>query len=521
MNSTSTPSTINRLTNKIKSIAKRCIKKLRVKIPSTVLKRISKDPDLRVHGIYETVIQICANHVNKPDDFIYREVASFILNVGHPHLAKKYFLLSLQLNPNTDTHSLYLQCLLLDPQVSETELHQVAIQYEKFFSGIEPKKSHKRTLNKDKKLNIGYICHFFYNSVSKSLLLPFLRAHNNERVNIFCYSDAPANLIDIETRGITLNWRDTLDLTNDQLTQMIEDDEIDILLELNGHCFANRYNVIARQAAPVQVSYYNQSGTTGLKSLDYVLIGEDINIDQACYSETIFKMEGVQGISIFPESFPPVSNLPFKRNGYITFGSFGNAHKVNHEVIALWAKLLHKVPNAKLFLKASVLTHTAYKNVYLSMFASYGIHSDRLIIEGHSEHLDMLKRYDDVDIALDTFPHAAGTTTMEALWQGIPVVTICGKRYCSQNGKIVLTAVDHPELIAYTEQEYLDIAIKLANDIPSLEKYRQHLRDDFKKSTLYDAKSFAQRLENAYFKMWAKYCDNHNQLGTANKTVSQ
>lgn len=492
-----------------KSAIKHCLIQTGKLFARKKLDEIKNDEQLREHGIDVVVTQIINSHFAKSDDFIIREVASFILNAGHPHLAKKYFKLSLDLNPNPDTHSLYLQCLLLDPTVSENELHNVAVQYEKFFSRIVPQTNHNNDLSKNRKLNVGYICHFFYNSVSQSLLLPFLREHETDKINLFCYSDAEPELVDDETRKVTKNWRDTLHLDNDQFTNLIKNDKIDILLELNGHCFANRYNVIARKPAPVQISYYNQSGTTGLKSLDYVLVGEDINIDQSCYTETIFKMEGVQGISIFPPTFPSVSPLPCLQKGYIVFGSFGNAHKVNEQVIALWCKILHKVPNAKLFMKATVLTHDNYKNVYISMFKAHGVSQDRLIIEGHSEHIDMLKRYSDVDIALDTFPHAAGTTTMEALWQGVPVITICGKRYCSQNGKIVLSAVAHPELVAYSEQEYIDIAVKLANDIPRLEQYRNSLRDDFKKSSLHNAKSFAHRLENSYYKMWENYCDTH------------
>lgn len=502
-----TTSLTNTVKAKTKFFVKYCLKQLSKPFTSMALREIDKDKQLHQHGIYETVKQICQNYPGKPAHFILREVANFILNVGHPHLAKKYYRISLELHPNPDTHSLYLQCLLLDPSVAEEELHRVAVQYEKYFSTIQPQLKHTNSLDKNRKLNIGYVCHFFYNSVSKSLLLPFLRAHNPERVNIFCYSDAEPHLIDAETKNVTKNWRDTLHLNNDQFTQLIKDDQIDILLELNGHCFSNRYNVIARKPAPIQISYYNQSGTTGLKSLDYVLVGEDIDIDQACYAETIHHMEGVQGISIFPESFPDVSPLPCRQKGYVVFGSFGNAHKVNNKVVALWCKILHRIPTAKLFIKATVFTHQAYQDVYISLFKEHGISSDRLIIEGHSEHIEMLKRYSDVDIALDTFPHAAGTTTMEALWQGIPVVTICGKRYCSQNGRVVLNAVQHPELIAYTEDEYIEKAVQLANDVDRLQVYRDHLRDDFKRSTLYNAQSFATRLENAYSKMWQRYCE--------------
>jgi predicted O-linked N-acetylglucosamine transferase (SPINDLY family) len=472
---------------------------------------IMKDENLQKIGIFETVKGIVDGHVaTRSLDFIYSEIASFIINVGHPQWARSYFKNSLDISFSPYAYSLYLQGLLVDPYCSDDFMYQEAVKFNQFYSHVKRYEYHPNKLDPNKKLNIGYLCHFFHNSVSKSLLLPFLKEHNRDRVNVYCYSDASPEEVSDDVRECATIWRETKDLDDSQLTELVREDEIDILLELNGHAFTNRYGVIARKASPVQINYYNQSATTGISAFDYVLVGEDIVLDQSKYAEQIYQMKGVQGIAIFPDSFPDVAPSPCQNKDYVVFGSFGAAHKINADVIRLWCRILHEMPNAKLFMKAGVFTHDAYVSVYKRLFAQGGIDLNRIRFEGFSEHFDMLKLYGDVDIALDSFPHAAGTTTMEALWQGVPVISLCNTdRYCTQNGRIVLTAVGHPELVARTEEEYIAKAIALASDKNRLNDYRMNLRNDFKKSTLSDVKSFVSRLEDSYEQMWKKYCKDH------------
>jgi predicted O-linked N-acetylglucosamine transferase (SPINDLY family) len=498
--------------NKIQRIANRNLPKQ--DIMSIEKKRkilydvIEKDTNLEKIGISTTIKRIVEDYVAVYSlDFIYREIASFIVNIGHAYYARPYFKLSLERLNIPLTYSLYLQGLLIDPYSSEEEIYKEAIQYNQFFSQIKPYHSYKNALQPQRKLNVGYMCHFFYNSVSQSLLVPFLKEHHRDRVNVFCYSDAEPEQVNADTKAVADYWRDTKHLTDDQLATLIRKDKIDILLELNGHVLSNRFGVIARKPAPLQVNYYNQSATTGLKGFDYVFVGEDIELDQSKYTETMHKIKGVQGVAIFPDWFPKEAPSPCQEKEEIVFASFGAAHKVNTEVVKLWCQILKRVPHAKFFMKAGVLTFEPYLKVYQRMFTEGGIDLARIRFEGFEDHRTMLNRYADVDIALDTFPHAAGTTTMEATWQGIPVITLCGSsRYCSQNGRIVLTAVGHPELVAYSEEEYVNKAVELAGDKPRLLHYRKTLRNDFKNSTLANAKSFVGRLEDAYQEIWHKYC---------------
>jgi protein O-GlcNAc transferase len=492
----------------------------RIKNEFTFQKVISQNPSLAGilkynpppnAAIFREIKRVIARTASqRPMPQVYNEIADFLLNIGLPTAAKPYYQMSLKLDWTPDTHSLYLQCLLMDPACDDEQMFAEATRYNDFFSDIKKTDSHTNLLDPKKKLNVGYICHFFHNCVSQSLLIPFLKAHNRERVKVFCYSDTETNEVDAAIKSIADVWRDTKNLDHETLSSQIKNDQIDILLELNGHCIMNRYAVIARKPAPVQISFYNQCGTTGISAFDYALVGDENNLEKSApyYSEEIYYVKGVTGISIFPDHFPAVSPPPCLSKGYITFGSFGAAHKVNVDVVKMWCKVLKRVPNSRFFMKAGVLSHPAFLNAYKQWFKNEGISLDRIHFEGHSEHHKMLECYSRMDIALDTFPYTAGTTTMEASWQGVPVITLTGDKYCSQNGKVITSSMGHPELIAYSEQEYINKAVELANDKERLIYYRNNLRNDYRNSPRADAKAYAEKLEDAYVDMWKKYCES-------------
>lgn len=443
----------------------------------------------------------------------YCEIANFLLNTGQPEVAQVFYQESLNLSLSPATYSLYLQCLLLSPACTDEQMQPVAAKYYDYFlSNINKYESHDNELNPHKKVRVGYLCHFFHNSVSQSLLIPFLREHDRDRIEVYCYSDAESHEVPDSVKKVANVWRDTKFLDDAELAALVRNDHVDVLLELNGHCVVNRYGVMARKAAPIQVSYYNQCGTTGISTIDYNLIGDEVQLDKSAhfYTESIYYIPGAAGIAEFSDDFPACAPPPFLKNGYITFGSFGAAHKVNAQVIKLWCKVLQKIPNARFYMKAGVLSHQNYFNLYQEMFAEQGISLDRIHLEGYSEHKKMLECYANMDIALDSFPHAAGTTTMEATWQGVPVITLCGERYCSQNGRSILSSIGHSELVAYSEEDFINKAIQLANNPQQLIHYRQTLREDFRRSPRGSAAILAKKLDNAYVDMWVRHCKKEN-----------
>lgn len=485
-----------------------------------VYNQIALDINLvETNAIYNVKQIVSSGELNRKSHAeIYREIANFILNAGYPENAQTYYRLSLDLSLDQLTYSLYLQCLLLSPTCTEQMMFDIASKYEDYFlSSIKQQTTHLNKPIPNRILNIGYICHFFHNSVSQSLLIPFLKEHDSNRIKIFCYSDADPKEVPNYIKDIPHVWNDTKELNDEQLSFLINKDQIDILLEMNGHCFNNRYGVIARKPAPVQVTFYNHCATTGISSFDYNLLGDEFNLNksQPFYSESLYHFKGVSGVAIFPSTFPECSPPPFLKNGYVTFGSFGAAHKVNHTVVKVWCEILKKLPNSKFYMKAGVLSHTAYLDVYKKMFKDEGIDMARVRLEGHSEHHKMLTCYSDVDIALDSFPYTAGTTTMEASWQGVPVITLAGKEFSTQNGMMILSCMNHPELVTFSKDEYINKAIELANNPEQIINYRHQLRSDFKNSPRADAKTFAKNIEDAYFDMWGKYCSRRTSDSTA------
>lgn len=469
--------------------------------------KIHADKELTSLDIFATVKDIFREHVEKqPPAYIYQEIATFLLNVGRPELAEKYFLHSLSAARLAATYSLYLQCLLMSPTCSEAKMLRAARKYNKLFLRKIKRYKHKKSAFKDTKLTIGYTCHFFHNAPSQTLLLPYLQAHDRNKFKIICYSDAPSNEVPPAIKNVADVWRDTQDLTDEELASLIKSDQVNILVELNGHCVKNRYAALARKPAPIQASHYNLSATSGVAAIDYILLGQEFTLDQRNYSEKIYYHKGIRKALAFPDYFPPCSNPPFLKNNYITFGSFGATHKINTDVIQVWCQILNRIPNARFFMKAGTLDHAPFLNAYKQLFKNYGCDPERIIFEGYSDHPTMLEKYSQVDIALDTFPYSGATTIREALWQGVPVITLRdSNKYCTQHGNAILSSMGHSELIANSVDEFVNKAVTLANTPDRLVNYRKTLRDDFKSSPLCNLKLWVSHLEEAYLNMWERF----------------
>ena len=476
-----------------------------------MLKELSADKLLTQLSTFDKIIQIANDYISNNRSFAdtYCEIATFLLNTGQAELALTYYRKSMALSLVPSTYSLYLQCLLMSPSVTEQDLYNESAKYSRLFLQATEKYADLFTeLTLNKKLNIGYICHFFHNSVSQSMLTPFLQAHNRDRVTVYCYSDAHPDEVPDAIKSVADVWRDTKELDDLTLASIIRDDKIDVLLELNGHCVVNRYGVMLKKPAPIQVNYYNLSATSGISTIDYILVSNNANLNNIkdCYTESIYPINRIAAAVQFSDIFPPCAPPPCLKNNYITFGSFGAAHKVNTSVIKLWCKVLKQIPNSRFYMKAGVLTNTTNFEAYLNLFEAEGINLGRVKLEGFSDHRTMLEYYSKMDIALDTFPGQGGTTTLEALWQGVPVLSLFyGERYSTQSGKMILSSIGHPELIACSEDEFLQKACALAANPEQILAYRKQLRDDFKHSPLADPTGFAASLEDAYQDMWQIY----------------
>ena len=359
------------------------------------------------------------------------------------------------------------------------------------------------------KIHVGYISPDFRRHSVSFFIKPILEAHDRTVVKCYCYSDvANADEITQQLMGIADHWRDISALNDEQAFRLIQQDHIDILVDLAGHTNRNRLRMMSKKPAPVQLSYLGYPGTTGLRAIDYRLTDAQADPEgefDRFYTEKLVRLEnGFLCYEPFVE--PPIQeDTPMHRNGFITFGSFNNLAKINDDVIHAWAAILQRLPTAKLLLKARGLGDSSGRTSVYSGFQRFGISQNRVECLGHMINLDQhLDTYNRIDIALDTFPYNGTTTTCEALWMGVPVITFSGDRHVSRVGTSLLTSVGLTKCIATGRQAYVDLAVRLAVDTDTLADIRGRLRERMRGSSLMDAASFCQRLESHYRKMLQK-----------------
>jgi protein O-GlcNAc transferase len=428
--------------------------------------------------------------------------------------AETYYRRALQLKP--DFPLCYSNLLLLMNYSSRHTPEAVFAEHLQFAeqctaplsSAVLP---HANDRSPSRRLKIGYVSPDFRRHSVNYFLEPVLASHNHEHYEIFCYSDVLVpDTVTERLQGHADQWRNIAGMPDGQAAELIRKDGIDILVDLAGHTGYNRMLLFARKPAPLQVSWLGYPNTTGLKTIDYRIVDgytDPPGLTDPFYTEQLVRM---------PESFlcympdsdsPEVGDLQAMTSGHITFGSFNNFTKETREVLALWAEMLAGIPDSRLLLKAKGFDDPGTKDRVAGVFAEKGIDSGRIELLAHetsfSGHLGLYNR---IDIALDPFPYNGTTTTCEALWMGAPVITLAGNTHASRVGMSLLTNIGLPELVATTSEEYLAIAVNLANDLTRLRSLRESLRDRMKKSTLMNTERFTANLESCYREMWRNYC---------------
>ncbi len=334
----------------------------------------------------------------------------------------------------------------------------------------------------DSRLTIGYLSSFLHKANYMAFLDTIVAAHDAQKFDIRVYSDA--------------------DIGNRELAGAITADGVDILVDLNGFGSIDRMELLAMKPAPVVVSWFNAFSSLGLEAIDY-LIGDDIVTPQEedrHYKEAIWRLPGCYLIRHIDADAPPVSASPFARNGYCTFGSLAASHKIHTGCVELWARVLDAVPDSRLILRnADLDRHLA--RFLQGEFEKYRVDPARIELLGRAEHTDFLGTYDRIDVSLDSFPWNGGTTTVEALWQGVPVICFHGDKWASRAAATLVTAVGHPEWAGSDPAAYVRIAADLAGDPDRLQRTRRDLRQEVSASPLCDSAAFTRKLEEAFMGM--------------------
>ncbi len=358
-------------------------------------------------------------------------------------------------------------------------------------------------------LRIGFISPNFCQHPVGHFVIHAVENLDRERFQAVCYSDRPVyDELTQRFAAASSLWRETRTLTDAGLAEQVRADRIDILFDLAGHTAKNRLLVCARRAAPVQITWADYVGTTGLAAMDYLLADryEVPSEAEAFYTERILRMPNGYVCYDSPAYAPAVSPLPAMTQGLVTFGSFNYRPKISLEIVAAWAKILQQVPMSRLVLKNRGMNDVTVSGPLMAEFAKRGIDPQRIELQGWSPHAALLAEYQRVDVALDTFPYNGGLTTCEALWMGVPVITCSGETFASRHGLSHLSNAGLTETITSNLDQYVQVAMSLASDLPRLKELRSGLRSRMAASTLCDGRRFAQDLMKILREAWRRRC---------------
>lgn len=371
------------------------------------------------------------------------------------------------------------------------------------------RKAHENIPDPDRKLHVGYISPDFRRHSVAYFLECLLDGHDRSQVAVYGYGNVEyADEMTEQLKRMCDRYHNIYDLTDEQVAALIAREKMDILVDLAGHAGDNRLLVMARKPAPVQVTYLGYPDTTGLEAIDYRLTDTDADLpdSQRFYSEQLFFLP--DGFLCYkPRDYaPPVAPLPAEKSGYITFGSFNNSCKLNPTILGIWADILRADTQSRLLLKIKAGEEPEIAGRYLGLFSGFGIDPARITICGWKSPIDHFKTYSEVDIALDTFPYNGTTTTCEALWMGVPTVSLVGQCHASRVGLSILSRVGLEFFAAATPQEYVAKAHALASNRSALAQMRLSMRARIATSGLCHGKAFARSVEVAYRTMWRRWC---------------
>lgn len=334
-------------------------------------------------------------------------------------------------------------------------------------------------------------------------LLPQL---DPEHIELIAYPTNPrSDALTAHIKPYFSAWHPLLDWDDDAATaQLIHSDGVHILLDLSGHTNMNRLPIFAWRPAPVQASWLGYFATTGVAEIDYFLADNTGVPAEQCqhFTETIRYLPDTRLCFSAPQDDVPVAPLPALSNGYITFGCFQNLSKMGENVLALWSEILTALPDARLRLQSKQLLDAGVAAQLLARFQLHGIAPARVALHGMTPRTAYLAAHAEVDILLDTFPYTGGTTTCEALWMGVPTLTLAGDTLLARQGASLLSAACLNDWITNAPAEYVERAIALASDLPKLAALRSTLREQVLASPLFDAPRFARNLQNELWAMW-------------------
>jgi predicted O-linked N-acetylglucosamine transferase (SPINDLY family) len=370
---------------------------------------------------------------------------------------------------------------------------------------------HGNDRDPERPLRIGYVSGDLRQHSVAYFLLPLLEHRDRDQVHVTAYSNcAVTDEVSGRIQRSVDAWCFIAGASDEQVAEQIRADGIDILVDLSGHTADHRLLVFARKPAPVQIAWVGYPGTTGLDAMDYRCSDRwaDPVDEPRPSSEQVLLLPHTTWCYVPLSGSPEVAALPALSNPVITFGSFNNFGKISSATLDMWAQILQQTPGSRLVLKNVAMRSPAAMARARRQFVDRGIAEDQVELLSPDESLlDHLTQYNRIDISLDTFPYHGTTTTCEALWMGVPSITLAGPNHASRPGVSLLSNVGLGDLIATTPDEYVETAVRLAGDLPRLAGIRAGLRQRMLDSPLMDGPSFARDMEACYRQVWQTWCE--------------
>jgi predicted O-linked N-acetylglucosamine transferase (SPINDLY family) len=436
-------------------------------------------------------------------------LANLYRDKGDAAKAAEHYRCAVALSDNPDHFSSLLFCLCFVEDADPDAVFREHLVYnERFIAPLRGRRRpHANVRDPDRKLRVGYISPDFRRHPGGHMLMPIFQHHDRTQFELVAYNSAP--YADDRTEAMRAGadeWCESATLPDQVLADRIVADRIDILVECTGHMAGTRLPLCGLKPAPIQISFPLYPNTTGVETMDYRIMDRYFAPEgsEAWHSEKLIRLPTVYvPYSPLPEDIQPADPPPFTTSDHVTFGSFNNLAKVGPMTVAAWARILKEVPSARLRIKW-LGVRAGGTDWVTSRFATHGIDIARIELAEYTPH--PYTGYREIDICLDPLFSNGGTTTCDALWMGVPVVTKYDRTPFSRAGLSLLTNAGLPELIASNVDDYVHIAVTLATDPARLRAVRHGLRDRFARSPVMDGAGYTRELEAEYRRAWRTFC---------------
>ena len=408
-------------------------------------------------------------------------------------------------------HSNYLFTMHYEPTVSPEDIAAASRKFGERYAPVDKQyQTFPNDRNPARRLRIGYVSGDFHAHPVHVYIEPVLASHDKQAVEVFCYHNGVKNdEVTARLKSHADHWRSIQAMSDDDVCELIRNDAIDILIDLSGHTASHRLLVFGRKPSPIQATWIGYFNTTGIAAMDYIITDRYLlpPEEEYLYTEKPLRLPSNGACYKLPKFACDVTPLPALTNGFVTFGCFTARAKVTPEVLELWVDILKRIPTSRLVLKNKSFDESSIQDEQRAFFTTRGIAAERLRFEGQTAMIDYMRAYNAIDMCLDPFPYNAATTTLDALWMGVPMITLKGDRLVAHIGESMLAAVGLHEFVAGTKEEYIEKAIYYAEQLERLQNIRRTLRPTLEATPMTNPKEFTQGLETALRMAWKQWCE--------------